>query len=40
MWHGDILHEVHMEGLVACLGGEPIWRRSVGAFRRRVLSPR
>jgi hypothetical protein len=38
MWHGDILHEVHMKGLVACLG-ELIWR-SVGAFRRRAVSPR
>ena len=38
MWHGDILDEALMEGLVAFLGGYPICRRSIGAFRRRALS--
>jgi hypothetical protein len=38
MWHGDILHEVHMEGLVAFIGGEASWKGNVWAFRR-ALSP-
>jgi hypothetical protein len=29
MWHGDLLHEIHMEALVACLGGGPTWKRGV-----------
>ena len=30
MWHGDILDEALMEGLVACLGGRTIERSSFG----------
>ena len=37
MWHGDILHDGHMEGLVACLGREPIWRSSIAQISLRLI---
>jgi hypothetical protein len=40
MWHGDILHEVNMEGLVTCLRGKPIWRKSIKVIKRRALISR
>jgi len=37
MWHGDILHKVHTNSIVAFLG-EPNCKR-IGGFRRKELIP-